>query len=87
MRKYWDEITKRKISFDFFVVILNFAFAFAVAMGRFTRTNSWDVAGDPWRVARDIFTILTSFNAVVFVVVFGVFVNLLYLGMRKMFTD
>ncbi len=85
VRRLWEELTLKKINFNLFIVLINFAIAYAVAMGRFARTNSWEVISDPWRVVRDIFAILTSPNTIVFVLIFGVFANILYFEIRRLF--
>jgi uncharacterized membrane protein len=64
------------------LVLLNFAVAFGVAMGRFQRTNSWDVFLDTEAALYDALAVMASHRLILFVFVFGLAANALYFGLR-----
>ncbi len=65
------------------IIIFNFLISFGVTLGRFQRTNSWETFTHPFRVVYDILGILFSLELMAFVLVFGIFCNVLYFGIRK----
>lgn len=64
---------------------VNFAVAFAVALGKFQRVNSWDVFTDPAQVTDTSQIILAAPDTLVKIFLFGVFCNVLYFSFRKAF--
>ncbi len=58
-----------------FFVAFNFLVSFGVIMGRVMRTNSWHVFTQPMRVVRDALAVLTSWELVLFTLMFGLVVN------------
>ncbi len=61
-------------------VLLNFLIAFGVVMGRVMRTNSWHVFTQPLRVINDGVAVLTSWELLLFTLIFGVIVNSVWLA-------
>ena len=62
----------------FFIFCLNFFIAFGVTLGRFQRTNSWEVLTNFQRVIDDVERTLTSAHLLVFIIFFWVTANLIY---------
>jgi len=73
----WDRIVL------FFLVCLNFLFAFGVAMGRIQRTNSWNVLTEPSKVLGDVISTVMSLEMMLFVGLFGIGINCIYFGMSR----
>lgn len=67
------------------LLVLNFLVAFAVALGKFQRVNSWEVFTEPSRVLISIQVLLSSPDTVTKIVIFGIFCNILYLSLRHTF--
>jgi uncharacterized membrane protein len=73
---------KHTFNIDIFLFILNFIIAFGVVLGRIQRTNSWEVFTNFEKVVMDVMDTLSSFQLVLFVIVFGVIANTLYFLLR-----
>lgn len=67
------------------IVILNFLIAFGVVMGRFHRTNSWQIVTNIYRVLEDIGKVFTSRPQITAAILFGIFINFLYFFLKKAF--
>lgn len=65
------------------MILLNFIISFGVAMGRVQRTNSWDIIIDTRRVIEDAFRTLSSERIMFFVIIFGLFTNIIYFSLRN----
>lgn len=68
-----------------FVFLFNFLIAFAVAIGKVQRTNSWDIFTDPFLVFSDFYSTAASYQTMLFVIVFGLILNILYFYVIKFF--
>lgn len=78
---------RKKINnYSYVFLIFNFAIAFAVVLGKIERTHSWYVFTQPFRVLEDVVSVLTTVWLLLFVIGFGVFLNLLYFAFRKRFS-
>lgn len=73
---------KHRILFFTVMIGINFLIALGVAMGRYQRTNSWYILTNPGTVVQDLLVTLTSSYLMVFVLLFGIGINCLYLGSR-----
>lgn len=72
-------ILKRKKNLDtFLLVLLNFLIGFGITLGRIERVNSWWVITKTSTVFSSIFTLFSSPNQLVLVILFGLFANLFY---------
>lgn len=60
------------------IFVFNFVIAFAVALGKLQRTESWYVFLDPIRVTRDIHITLSTPSILLFVVLFGILTNFIW---------
>ncbi len=61
-----------------FVLLLNFLIAYGVTMGRFLRTNSWEMVTNIHRVFADMTRVLTTPNLLLFFIIFGIVINGIY---------
>lgn len=64
------------------LIVLNFLIGFAVVLGKFLRTNSWDVLTNFDRVISDALILLSDQNLVLLGLGFGIFTNFLYFGYK-----
>ncbi|MEO6508613.1 MAG: DUF1361 domain-containing protein [Patescibacteria group bacterium] len=60
------------------LIFMNFLLSFGVMIGRFQRTNSWEVFTAPLKVKDDILAFLFSTDLLVYALLFGFLCNLLY---------
>lgn len=60
------------------VIVLNCIFGLGVVLGRVQRTNSWEVFTNPLKVLTEIFGLFTSFDTIVFICFFALFINAVY---------
>jgi uncharacterized membrane protein len=60
------------------IFLFNFFIAFAVALGKTERTHSWYVFLNPGQSIKDIFSVLSSNESMLFVFVFGLVLNIMY---------
>jgi uncharacterized membrane protein len=60
------------------IVLFNFAIAFGVGLGRIERTHSWYVFTEPMRVVRDVISLATTDESLMFVIGFGIVCNVFY---------
>jgi uncharacterized membrane protein len=67
------------------MVILNFATAMAVVMGRVLRTNSWYAVTQPERVVGDIVAVLSDNQLLAMSFFAGILLNAVYFSFRKQF--
>lgn len=81
MEKFFKR--KKINNYSWVFLIFNFAIAFAVVLGKIERTHSWYVFTQPLRVISDILDVFTKPMLILFVVGFGVFLNLIYFAFRK----
>lgn len=66
-------------------VSLNFLVAFAVILGKFQRTHSLFVFTDPIRVVDDVLKVFSSMQLMLFVLFFGIIINIIYIYLRPYF--
>lgn len=64
------------------IVILNFALAYGLVMGRILRTNSWHVVTQPLRVMQDAIAVGTSASLMMLVIAFWFIANGIYFTYR-----
>ena len=76
-------IKKYRIRSAHIIFAMNFVIAFGVTLGRFQRTNSWEVVTNFPRVVRDINNTITSLPMVLFIVMFGLSANIIYYLFRE----
>ena len=62
------------------IIPFNFFIAFGVAIGKIQRTESWDVIFNPTRVITDINTTLNSPALILFVILFGILINFIWIS-------
>ncbi len=74
---------KNKLIINFSMVVINFLIAFAVALGKIQRTESWYIFTDIKRVIADSINTITSFQLMVYVLIFAVLINIIYFYFRK----
>jgi len=79
------EFVKKRIfkQTDVIIIGFNFVISFGVALGRFERTQSWNVISQPLRVINDINSILMSTETLLFVLLFGTLVNLIWFYWKR----
>lgn len=64
---------------------LNFLISLGVIMGRVMRTNSWYALSEPLRVIQDAFSVLTSLELMMYVLIFTFICNTLYFTFKDLF--
>ncbi len=64
------------------VYVFNFFVAFACALGKIQRTESWDVFVNPTKVLSDINRSLVSPQIILFVIFFGLLINFIWISGR-----
>jgi len=69
------------------VFVFNFVVSFAVALGKIQRTESWDIITNPIRVLNDVNRSLSSPQIILFVIGFGLLINLIFISGRMYFND
>jgi uncharacterized membrane protein len=74
---------KLHLSGKVWLVLFNFVIAFGAALGRFQRTNSWEVITNTERVIEDSVSTLTSNYVLLFIICFGIVSNLIYFFFRQ----
>lgn len=65
------------------IFLLNFLIAFGVVIGRVQRANSWEVVTRPLLIIKNVQTTLKNPDLILYVLVLGVFCNLLYFAVEK----
>ena len=76
---------KKKSLVPLFIIVTNFFIGLGIVLGRVQRINSWDIVVDIPKVIVASVSIFTSLELFLFVVFFGVFVNVYYFVCRKSF--
>lgn len=64
------------------ITIMNFIIAFGVVVGRFQRTNSWELFTSPIKTLSDLRTTITSLEYMLIVIAFWALCNGLYFYLR-----
>jgi uncharacterized membrane protein len=77
-RYVMSSLKKYRLKSIHFIISLNFLIAFGVTLGRFQRTNSWELLTNFSRVVEDIIQTLTTPLMLLFIILFGVTANLIY---------
>lgn len=72
-----------EVYIQFSLILLNFIISFGVMVGRFQRTNSWEVFSHPLRVVNDVLNTVFTIEHILYTLLFGFFCNILYFGLRK----
>ncbi len=67
------------------IFLFNFLIAFAVAIGKIQRTESWDIIINPTRAFFDFYKSASSSPLMLFVIVFGLVLNILYFYIIRTF--
>lgn len=67
------------------IFLFNFLIAFAIALGKVQRTHSWHIFSEPIRVINDFYYIASSNEVMLFVIVFGLVLNILYFFIIRSF--
>ncbi len=73
-----SSLKKYRLKSVHFIISLNFLIAFGVTLGRFQRTNSWELLTNFSRVVEDVIQIVTTPLMLLFILLFGVTANLIY---------
>ncbi len=74
----------QKFEVKSFVFIFNFIIAFGIILGKLQRTESWYVFSNPLRVISDINTSLSMHSTYLFVLLFGIFINIIYFSLNSL---
>ncbi len=86
MNLFEKALEQMKISRNF-IFLLNFLIGIAMVVGRFLRSNSWDLFFNPTRAINDIFAVLITAPFLMLALLFGVLCNLLYLMSRESYVE
>ncbi|OGH11998.1 MAG: hypothetical protein A2857_05110 [Candidatus Levybacteria bacterium RIFCSPHIGHO2_01_FULL_36_15] len=78
-----SKFKKNSVLINYVLIITNFLIAFGVALGKIQRTQSWYVFTEPQRVLYDGFQAYDSSTQMMFVIIFGILINILYFGIRS----
>src|SRR5258708_2309739 len=89
---------KRFVGFIFFILwflffpnnilfIFNFLVAYAVVLGKVQRAESWDIIFNFNRLINEIVRSFSVTNTVVFIVLFGIFINAIWFFGREKVKD
>lgn len=79
--------TKNHKNLTFPIIIFNFCVSFGVALGAVQRTESWDIIFNSAKVASDITNTLASPSLIIFVIFFGILINLIWFACNKKFSN
>ncbi len=82
-KHFAHKVLLKNISYPSVVIALNTLFSFGVTLGRFQRTNSWQVVTNPLAVAYDSFAILLNPYTLAFFLGFTIFINAVYYVGRR----
>lgn len=77
-----NKAKKQAITYGVFF-LANYLIAFGVALGKFERINSWDVFTKPVEVTRSSLYLLSSFEMVILILIFGTLINALYFSFKR----
>jgi uncharacterized membrane protein len=80
LRSRWR---KKHVMLTVCLIVVNFCIGLGIVLGRVQRLNSWDIFLDAPKVIAASFQILSSFELLLFVVLFGIFANGVYFVFRK----
>lgn len=80
-----SRIKKNKKFIILLLIIINYVMAFAVALGKLERVNSWDIFIDPNRVINSSLDILSSSQIIVGILLFGSLGNAIYFSIKRIF--
>ena len=80
LRSRWR---KKHVVLTVCLIVVNFCIGLGIVLGRVQRLNSWDIFIDAPKVIAASFQILSSFELLLFVVLFGIFANGVYFVFRK----
>ncbi len=84
---FFDKDKKNRQYTNLFIFLFNFLIAFAVALGKIQRTHSWYIFEDPKRVFNDFYASSSSNLIMLFVIVFGLVLNVLYFTVIRSFKN
>lgn len=76
LKKYKTKISTKMNTF--LIVLINFFIGAGIVLGREERTNSWEVVLNTKRVFDDSLSIFLSLENLIFIIVAGIFANLVY---------
>lgn len=82
---YFQKIINNKKYIAFLLFLFNFLIAFAVAIGKIQRTESWYIITNPVRVFVDFHKSASIFPLMLFVIIFGLVLNILYFYVIRSF--
>jgi uncharacterized membrane protein len=80
LRSRWRE---KHVMLTVCLMVVNFCVGFGIVLGRVQRLNSWEIFIDSPKVIAASFQVLSSFELLLFVVLFGVLANGVYFVFRK----
>lgn len=85
VRKYLKNSKKDVFVQNGIYILLNYIIAFGVILGKVQRTHSWYVFTDPVRVTGDIMATITQMHLIVWIIVMGTVINVLFFLFRNYF--
>jgi uncharacterized membrane protein len=85
LEKFLKQLHYRNEMKYIIICILNFLISFGVILGRFQRTNSWEVFTHPIKVTNDVLASFFTTEHMIYVLSFGFFCNILFFGLRNRF--
>lgn len=84
---FLSRVKKNRQYTPIFIFLFNFLIGFAVALGKIQRTQSWHIFTEPLRVLNDFYSSAVSSEIMLFVIVFGLVLNVLYFFITKTFKN
>jgi len=75
---FFEKNKKDRRYASLFIFLFNFLIAFGVAIGKVQRTNSLDLITNPAQVFTDFYASASSNQIMLFVIIFGLVLNVLY---------
>lgn len=73
----------KNIHSNWLIAVIHFLIALGVTMGRFLRTNSWQIITDPKRVVADLLEVFLSMELIIFMIAFGLGSEIVYHVMKE----
>jgi uncharacterized membrane protein len=80
-------VSQKKYAKTILIPLICFLCGFGIYLGRIERYNSWNIVNDPLKLITDLLILCSSYNAILFSLLFGSFIYIIFLAKKHLMSS